>query len=367
MNRFRKLKLHCVVPYVFLSGCAGITTAPTDTINDVTKAFGDVVSASATALAAEETAKPAVRRDEAVMYWMVQGDNPTNLTSAALPRSFSNYVCAGSGALRKAQSFVTYAQSYATSVRGITTPGGDTFAAQWKKFKDNEKSPVSDLKPLEPKNTSPEIFKTCADGVVRVVGFYGTPATDTSDEVAIGVSAVWEAFVALSKALETAAKDGLKAINEIESRKKFSEFVTAQHQRFGAALGQNLSPEVLDAAWERRKARALWKPYGTFLEMMNLKPTVGADRSKIVALASRLNLEMVEYDTLQTIGAPGNIVKKLATAESRLYEVATDDKVSLSTVVAFLQALSADATQLTNDYATAKSKAAAAQAALGKL
>ncbi len=353
-----------------ISACAGMTTASTATVDAATKKFAKIVTSSSDALKIEEKAKPGVRRDETIMFYLAHGDDDKNITASGVPRSFGNYVCAGTGALRKARAFLTYAQSYATSATGITQPGGDSFAGQWSKFVELRQPPdVKDAPSAASKASA--MFDECITRVAgQIIGaphassieFAGTRASDTSDEAVVMVSAVFEAFKALYGALTTAAKDGLKVVNEVESRKKFTQFVTQQHEKFQAALSQTLSADKLNEAWERRKTDALWQPYYTFAKMMSLSR--GTQKAQIVAIAAVLRDQMAAYDALAATDSPGAIVKSLAAAEDQLFQVASDNNVSLSTAISVLTAIEADVTQLKSDYVDVVSKAEAARAAL---
>lgn len=315
-----------------LAGC--FTLAPTDTINNATKAFGDVVATSTQLLAAEQKAKPNVRRAEAMMYWLRNGNSSDNLDNATLGASFSRYTCAGVASLVKPKAFLEYATSYSAALQGITAPGGDSFSSQWKKFLENHKE--AQLKDPNAAPTPKLVYDNCVTEVEQLIAFSGVPAIDTTDEALTALAAL-EAYKALFSALEKAATDTLKVANEIQAKKKFSDFVIDQHEKFNVALSQSLGTGSLDKAWERRRAVSLWRPYNTFVEMMRLDRATQS--REILALASRLQNELSDFDVLRTLPSPSDAPKALALAESALYALATNKDISVQSVISFLQHL----------------------------
>jgi hypothetical protein len=354
-------------------GCTSIATAPTASIDSVVSGFGKVVTTSSSALSTEEQAKPGVRRDEAVMFYIANGDDPANLTHGGKPRSFGNYICAGSGALRKARAFLDYANNYSSAATGITTPGADTFAGQWAKYKSLEGLPPTIDPPVPPKDTAKDEFDKCVTDIAgqisekeksrpSILDFPGHRASDTSDESLVAISAALEALKALRDALATAAKDGLKMVNAVQQRHRFNQFVSGQHEKFQAALGTDLNAQKLDDAWNRRKADSLWEPYATFSTMMDLDRTT--QKLQIVETNARLRQELSTYDSLRAADSPSRIVKAIAEAETQMYQVAADDKVSLETVISVLSGIYSDVSTLQTDYQAVATKAAAAKKSL---
>lgn len=349
----KQLRWGVLVLVVPLSAC--FTLAPTATINSTTKAFGDVVTTSTEVLATEKRAKPNVRRSEAVMFWIKKGDSTQNIVTADESESFARLTCAGVTSLERSKAFLEYASAYSTALNGITAPGGDSFSGQWKKFIENNKR--IELKgPKETKSGKDE-FDACAKEVAGQLLFTGAPAADVSDEAVAEVSTSLEAYKALFSALEKAATDSLKAINEIQARKKFSEFVIRQDDSFNAALSQGLGASSLEDAWKRRKAASLWRPYQTFREMIRLNRTT--QEREISALAIRMNSELAEYDALRATNSPLEVTKSLAEAQSRLLDLAKNDDLSVSGVISFLQGLQKQLANLKSDFADVNAKAAA--------
>lgn len=336
-----------------LSGC--FTLAPTDTINTTTKAFSDVVITSAQALTVEQKAKPNVRRSEAVMYWIRNGDSNENISSKDTAGSFARLTCAGVASLGKTKAFLDYAGDYSKALEGITTPGGDSFSGQWKKFLENKKE-VELKGPKEP-SRSIDVFSACTKDVMTQIAFAGASASDTSDEAAVAVSASLEAYKSLFSALEKAATDSLKVVNEIEARKKFSDFVIKEHAAFNAALAQGMGPSTLENSWKRRKAVALWKPYHTFQEIARLNTKTQA--REIASLSARMLAEFSEYDALKNTRSPYEITKSLAKAENALFELARNKDLSVSSVLSFLKGLQKELATIKSDFDDVSSKVTA--------
>ncbi len=353
-----------------LTGCL-FTTAKQQTLESVTKGFTDAVTASTDTLEIEIKNKPAVRRDEALERFLRNPNDETNFTPATgEPRAFARYVCAGTGALYKEKAALGFARTYAATCQGIVKPGGDTFAEQWKKYMELQK-PAASLVSPEPETgkakTSEDLFNDCVEELANaktgLLAFNGVAASDTSDEVAFAaVPAAIAAYQAFYDALKKAATDGLKVVNQVQARRKFTEYVKATHQHFQALVGSDLSSDRLKDAWTRRKAHALWAPYVTFTRIVELR-TANAPQFEIKELAIKLRTELAEYDALRGTGSPDRIVKSLSAAEDAVYQAATDERVSLDAIVSFLQAVASDAKAMKNDYQDLQKKTSEAYSA----
>jgi len=345
--------------------CGGSVSEQTK-LESVTKAFADVVDSSAEALKMEVASKPRVRRAEALQRFLVDPTDPANFTLDGEQRAFANYLCAGATTFRNEVQFLAFAKSYASGAEGIVKPGGDSFAEQWKKYKELQK-PISVPNVPKPDGSGKDLFKQCTkellaetDGKPPLLRFSGVPATDMTDEIALAaIPAAVEAFSALLSALETAAKDGLKAVNAVEARKKFSAYVNAVHQRFQGSISTDLDPDRMNDAWRRRKAQSLWRPYLTFMRILELKRK-NASAYDIKELATKLEGELAEYDAIRATQAPGGLVRALSAAENAVLSAATDEKVSLDALIELLGAVSTEAKSLVNDYADVEKKTAAA-------
>lgn len=326
-----------------LGGCA--TLAPQGQLNKVTKQFSEVVASGTTAINTEIAAKPAVRRDEALMYYFAHPDDPGNLTRAGVPRSFANYVCAGQGSLSKQTAELEYLKAYGDSLAAVTKPGADTFAGQWKKYKELRATGREPPKPGETPPPPNALFDQCVAEVLPLLQFPGVSATDFTNESPLGFLL---GLKSLLDAVEQVGKSALKGVNEVESRRLFTEMVTGQHEEFRLRLGNELNPAMLDNAWQRRKARALWRPYRTFSRMMELDPV--SKREEILKMADEVNRQLAEYDALTRTKSPADVVVAIAKAEEALYDVATNKDLSPSDILDFLILLGKDVEQIKEDY-----------------
>ncbi|HZG08028.1 MAG TPA: hypothetical protein VEZ70_03510 [Allosphingosinicella sp.] len=334
---------------VALSGCG--TMAPSGQIAEVTTKFSDIVKSSSDTLLTETGAKTSVRRDEVLMHYISRGDNPGSITRAGVPRSFANYVCVGSSSLVNQTAFLDYSKAYSDALAGITKPGASTFAGQWKKYQELKKADTQAITP--PEQMMPgDLFEKCTADVSARLTFEGVPASDFTNESAIGFVLGLEQLV---RAVETTLATGLKVGNEIESRRMFSRLVIAQHEDFQSRLSNDLRPDLLDNAWERRKSRALWRPYRTFARMMELDPA--RDRAEIYKLADETNAGLAEFDALRKTKSPATVVKSLAVAENAIYEVATNEKLSPRQLLSFLASIATDLEQIGKDYKGVKEAA----------
>ena len=348
---------------VGLSSCA--TNVATTTINDNAKKFADVVTNSAATIATEAKQKPSVRRDEAIMAYLQGKRDETNLTANAVPRSFGNFVCAGSQSLTKQLHFFDYANAYAEALTGITAPGPNTFAGQWALFTKNQ-APLPSFEKVkqgDPSVDAKDRFKQCADKVVSQIAFIGVVATDVSDEVAFAaIPAAIAALQALVKSLETAATDTLTAINQVEARRRASDLVKAQHEKFNQALTSDLSKTNFDDAWNRHKQDALWRPYLSFERMLQMDPI--KNRYEIVQMSAQIQSQLALYDALASTKSPSEVINAIASSEAALYRAATDDTVSLEGTLSFLTAVAGDLSKIASDYQDVEKKAVAARAAV---
>lgn len=303
--------------------------------------------------------------------FLVNPQDEANFTLGGDRRAFARYACAGTGALHRETAFLDFAQSYATGAQGIVKPGGNSFAEQWAKYKQLQK-PLSQLvgsnKPGgTPQNkTSDQLYKECIDELTGVgsapgiLDFRGMPASDTTDEVALGaISPVIAAVEALFKALDKAATDGLTAVNAVEARKKLAEYVNTVHEKFQGSISSELSPDRLDDAWKRRKAYSLWAPYLTFTHILRLKAQNASDY-EIKDYAVKLESELGPYDVIRGTKPPSAIVKGLSAAENAVYSAATDNSVSLEAIAQLLDGIIADINSVVSDYADVEKKGAAA-------
>lgn len=325
-----------------LGGC--ITLAPQSQLDQVTAKFSEVVSKGAAAIAIETNAKSAVRRNEVVMYYLNNPTDPGNISSAGVPRSFINFVCVGRGALSKQTATIEYLDSYADSLSGVTKSGADTFAGQWKKYKELRQVALNDP-PAAEVDTKAVGFNQCAKEVGELIKFNGVSATDFTSESAV---VALEGLKGLLAAVEQIAKTALKTVNEAESRRLFTELVAKQHENFQMRLSNDLNPTLLDDAWKRRKSSALWRPYRTFARMMELDPI--AKRDEIIQLSDEAGKQLAEYDALYNTKPPSVVVVAIANAEQALYEVAMNKNLKPNDVLEFLTVISKDLGQIKKDY-----------------
>jgi hypothetical protein len=352
---------------LLLVGCAQyktLTFAKESSLEAATKSFSDIVASSSGSLQLEIRDKPRVRRGEALELFLNDPTNEQNFTLGGDKRAFARYVCAGTGALQKEKAFLDFAKTYASGAQGIVKPGGDSFAEQWKKFRELEQ-PVGDMNSEGKDAPGQTSYDKCVvelvgtDTAAGLLAFKGLPASDTSDEIApLAIPAALEAFQALFSALQKAATDGLKAVNAVEARRKFTAYVVQMHEQFQGSLSSDLSSDRIRDAWIRRKAYALWAPYLTFTRILGLKKR-NASNYQIKELAVKLEAELGEYDAIRATDPPDRIVKALSSAEQAVYEAAESNKVSLNAVVDFLTALAADVNGLKADYTDVDKKASA--------
>jgi hypothetical protein len=317
-------------------------------LENITTSFANVVTSSANILQTEISSKPAVRRAEAMELFLANPNDENNFTFGGDQRAFAQYACAGSGALHREKNFLDFAKAYATAAQGITKPGGDSFAEQWKKFQELRHKEM----PEAPKDKNEDetgekigqqkLFEQCTIDVLKLIDFKGVPARDTTDEIAFAaIPAAIAAFQKLFSALEQIATDGLKSINTIEARKNLASYVQKMHSSFQSALSNELPPEKLDDAWQRREAQSLWAPYITFSQILTLKKK-NASIYEIKELVVKLDSEMVAYDSIKSSRPPSDIVKALSTADDALFKAATDDKSSLAAISTLLGAIASD-------------------------
>lgn len=347
---------------IALSGCAAQGGGEKKSIKEAADTFSKIVSSSADIVREEARAKVAIRRDEAIVFYLTRGDDPTNITRGGEVRSFANYVCAGTGALQTQSAALDFASTYAKSVNALATPAGDTFAEQWARYLEL-RGPAPSLKEPEVGRSASQRFSECTAEVSQLLPPKGVAATDVSDEAAVaGVLAAVEAAKELVTALKTLATRGLKAANEAQARDRVRNFVNANDERVAALLGTDLRPEVLRDAWQRRKARSLVRPYYSFAQMIGeAKPSVmpGAvlERSAVV------HAQLQEFDALRSTSSPEKVILGIAQAQKALKD-AVNSPDAQSSLDVFLSALLSDLDGLKKDYDDLAKKAEAASKAI---
>ena len=345
-------------------------TKTSPSTQDAIEAFSDVVGTAAEAVSVEVKRNASVRRDEAIAYFLAKGDDPANITHAGVERSFANYVCAGSAELRRETAALKVLSAYSSAAAGIVAPGGDTFAEQWSRltlqpqevFELAGQRSAADDTPSPPGSAT---FSTCVNEVLRMVPPKGEVATELSNEGALVVITALTSIKSLMDSVAKLATDGLKAVSEVESRKKLKTFVNSQHEQFQSLLGTDLRSEVLDNAWARRKARALLRPYYSFSHMLkDFEPSVRP--YSVLEVATEVNIELSEYDAMLVAQPPSVAIRSIAQAENSLHDLVNNDSMPLGTILASLKILSGNLKTLSSDHDDLAKKAGEVARALGK-
>jgi hypothetical protein len=341
------------------TGCATTQAGSGDDISTAAKSLATQTDTLATVAKTEADAKPTVRRDEAIRYWIASGDDATgrNLTSSNPHDSFARYVCAGSGALESVNASITYLRAYSGGAQAAVDPGPDTFAGQFAKFLD-QNSPAKMIA-LPPKDTTAaNVFSACFSSAQALLSVYerGVPASDNSDEFALtAIPAVIAAGEKLISSLETLAKDALKALNAAQQRKHLQDFMSANAANLTTVESNLQAANKLDDAWTRREAFVLGTAYEKFKVIMNDKNRA-ADASKIRAAGLEVSSELDAYDAMIAAKKPSEVAKAWISAQSTLQKDVNDNSISISAILAFMQSTESELSTIKSDYTDSNTK-----------
>lgn len=330
-------------------------------LTDLTKTLQTVVDT-------ESKAKPIVRRDEAIRYWIINGNdkNGTNLDSNKPKESFARFVCAGEGSLVKAKNDLKYFSVYSSGLQAAIAPGPDTFQGQLARFRDlSKKVPSLDL-PEPP--TSGKLFRDCFDETVSVLDQYelGTPASDTSDEFTIaGAIALVQAGKEVIDSLQNLAKDGLEVVNEVKARAHLKQYINANREGLKKVAEEinekkqttncSIPCSTLDDAWQRRRAFVLGAAYEKFKVILNDKDR-RANSAKIRAGALDVSSELEAYDQITHSKRPSEVIKTWISAANQVDVAVNDDNVSVKAIVEYLTGVKDDFDKIEADYKASSEK-----------
>ena len=344
-----------VVFVITLLGCATSKqkTEPVD-------AFSKVVDTSLEIVKAELKFKPSVRRDEAIVSYINNGGDSDNINSENVNQSFANYVCVGSKSLSKPLVALEFVATYARTAKSISTPAGDSFAEQWARFNEEFK-----LKPIqESKDKDADLKVKCIAEVLDSVPPKGEVLTDASDESLVGgLITAYSSIEELINSLKKLGKGVLAVANEKQARTRLKSFVNANDEEVNKVLSNDLNPEIIKDAWERRKKRSLFRPYYLFTTMVetDMSPT------KLLETASAIDIHLQEYDAIRTTKSPDKLLLGIAIAQEELKLAVNKDEFNSATLFAFFQTLLGDLETLKMDYEDVESKAKDARQAIRNL
>ncbi|WP_395378108.1 hypothetical protein [Marinicella sp. W31] len=351
------------IPIVMLlSGCPGTKklTTPIDNFNQIVESGTELVQT-------ELKFKPSVRRDEAIVFYLINGNDPTNISSENVNRSFANYVCAGSSSLSSQLHALNFAAEYARTAKNIARPASDDFVDQWARYLEL-KQEVPLLEPNRENNSS-SIRKSCIDSIQKLIPPTGKVATDVSDEIATsGVIAAYAATKELLNSLKGLATRGLSVVNEAKAFERLKEFVNKNHENVKRILGSDLRPDQIDDAWERRKARSLIRPYYLFSELLKRNhPEIKMSNVEILEVATRIEIQLQEYDAISATQSPSKIIVGIAISQEKLFEAVNDDNYQSESLISFFDNFIGDLKSIKESYDEVKLKAREARLAFGEL
>ena len=341
------------------AGCATTAGSAGADLGTAGKSLTSQTDAVKAVAKTESDAKQTVRRDESIRYWIARGDDRTgiNLTSSNPTDSFARYACAGTGALQSVGASLTYLAAYASAAQASVDPGPDTFAGQFAKFIDqNSAAKVIDLP--DPEIKAAAMYASCVASVQKLLAVYvsGAAASDVSDEFALAaLPAAIAAVKTLISSLETLAKDGLKVLNEAQQRKHLKDLMAANAESLSSVESKLQTSSELDDAWSRREAFVLGTAYEKFKVILN-DPNRVANAGKLRAAGLEVSSELAAYDAMAAAKPPSAAIKAWITAQNQLQKAVNDDSVSISAIVAYMQAAETQLTTLQKDYADTGTK-----------
>jgi hypothetical protein len=248
-------------------------------------------------------------------------------------------------------------EAYSSAAEASVDPGPDTFSGQFAKFLDqNSAAKTIKLPPADTKAT--EKFSSCVKSVQQLLDVYdrGSTASDVSDEfVLAALPAAIAAGQSLITSLETVAKDGLKILNAAQQRKHLQDFMSANADSLDKVEKALQSKNELDDAWKRREAFVLGTAYEKFKVILNDK-SPAADAGKIRASGLEISSELAAFDAMAAAKVPSEVVKAWVSAQAQLQKSVNDDSISLSAIIAYMQATESQLTTIKKDYADAATK-----------
>lgn len=350
------------------SACSMLPVSTNPSIETGIASLANSTKALQTVVDTESKAKPIVRRDEAIRYWILNGNDSagTNLDSKKPKESFARFVCAGEGALIKSRSDLKYFSVYSSGLQAAVSPGADTFQGQFARFKDLSKKELALDLPEPP--SSGKLFRDCFDETASLLDQYelGMPASDTSDEFTIaGAIALVEAGKDVIKSLQTLAKDGLKIVNEAKARAHLKQYIEANREGLAKVEAEinekkltrscKVACSTLDDSWERRRAFVLGASYEKFKVILNDKDR-RANSAKIRAAALDVSSELEAYDQITHTKRPSEVVKAWVSAAKQIDVAVNDDSVSVEAIIEYLQSVKEDFDTIEADYKASSDK-----------
>jgi len=315
MSIYKCIAVTCLT--VVVTACGTTSGGGGDDLSTAAKSLATQTDALKAVAKAESDAKPTVRRDEAIRYWIARGDDKTgsNITSSNPKESFARYACAGTGSLLSVNAATSYMEAYSSAAEASVDPGPDTFSGQFAKFLDqNSAAKTIKLPPADTKAT--EKFSSCVKSVQQLLDVYdrGSTASDVSDEfVLAALPAAIAAGQSLITSLETVAKDGLKILNAAQQRKHLQDFMSANADSLDKVEKALQSKNELDDAWKRREAFVLGTAYEKFKVILNDK-SPAADAGKIRASGLEISSELAAFDAMAAAKVPSEVVKAWVSA-----------------------------------------------------
>lgn len=327
-----------------LSGCPSMQKKAT--LDSAVESFNKAIESANTTLDTERKSKPRTRRAEAIEYYLLTRGFASKTTDVAVipdftPNdeitSFAKFACAGSGSLVREKNAMSYAAAYSAGLKDIMSPGQSTLTGQFSRFSALNKPLTAPQVPNKPKGGQ---VQDCADNLVSILNkWVPSPTTDPYDENPIAaIPVAITAYQAINSFLTTA----LTTWNNYESKEKFSRYVQQFDNQFKEVMESDMPEGRIKEAWEHRIAVSLQRPLGTFRQIFRTYKNQGgpeAEADKIRELGLKANEYLAEYDALRLAPAPQDIRKGLLAAQQRLYEAATNDKLSIDQLISFLTGL----------------------------
>jgi hypothetical protein len=358
MIRYQPIAIVCLA--LSVGACATVSAGTGDDLSTAVKSLATQTDTLASVVKTESDAKPTVRRDEAIRYWISHGDDTTgtNINSSNPQDSFARYVCAGTGALGSVNASLTYMKAYSSAAQAAVDPGPDTFTGQFAKFLDQNSAAKVIKLPADSTTTAAGLFTACFNNVNSLLDIYnrGMTASDTSDEfVLAAIPAIISAGQTLVSSLETLAKDALKALNAVQQRKHLQAFIAANATDITKVENNLQTNSKLDDAWQRREAFVLGTAYEKFKIILNDK-NPKADTSKVRAAGLEVSSELATYDAMVATKKPSEVVKAWMAAQTTLEKDAKDNSISVASIIAFMQSVESDFSTIKSDYADTGTK-----------
>lgn len=292
-----------------------------------------------------------------VQYYL---DDPTNAKlniGKSEPRaSFARFACVGLDSADVNTDSLRYLEQFAGALKEVTKESKQTVPAIWKNIRDLRSA--SGSLPFPPRakagGTTTVVPSTekmspteeCEKQVLDTLASLPVPYDEVRRESIAAFVALAGAFDKLIGTAETVAKN-LLAIEQRQARREaFRQLVLENSDSVRKALVALESDQFLNELLLRRRQAALFRPYESFIDMLNYNTV--RDRVKVMTAGYAVDGYLSEFDGLRRGASPTDMVKAIRVGHGKLEKAAAGDG-SPEDAFAYLRALSSELKRWSTD------------------